>query len=426
MRLLGTTGEAFSSKGADSGEAKMRPDEPEDLWHAYNLIVRGDVVSASTFRKLKTESSTGSVDSTRVRVTVAVEVRSVDFDPEGGELRLNGYVRSEHDGIRLGSHHTLELEVGRPFTLRKEAWDSVSLARLHEATADAVATADIAAVLVAHGTALLCLLSAGMTIVRARIDVHIPKKVSAAMAAASAKASDKWHETLLQAVVRHIDFERVRVVLLAGPGFVKEGVYEFLFREAAKRGYKQLLTSRPKWLLCHAASAYKHALKEVLADPAVAARVADTRAAAEVRALSAFFSTLAETPERVTYGPKHVEIALANGALASLLITDTLFRANSIAKRSRYVAMVEAARALGSQVHVFSSLHVSGEQLAQLSGVAAMLRFPLPIELDDDDDHDDDGNEDSNDKGGTEGDEANADGASRSPDRKRSDNTTAR
>eukprot|EP00965_Chrysotila_dentata_P093327 3083546-Pleurochrysis_carterae.AAC.1 len=146
----------------------------------------------------------------------------------------------------------------------------------------------------------------------------------------------------------------------------------------------------------------------------------------QVRALSAFFSTLAETPERVTYGPKHVEIALANGALASLLITDTLFRANSIAKRSRYVAMVEAARALGSQVHVFSSLHVSGEQLAQLSGVAAMLRFPLPIELDDDDDHDDDGNEDSNDKGGTEGDEANADGASGSPDRKRSDNTTAR
>ena len=30
------------------------------------------------------------------------------------------------------------------------------------------------------------------------------------------------------------------------------------------------------------------------------------------------------------------------------------------------------------QVFVFSSSHVSGEQLAQLSGVAALLRFPMP------------------------------------------------
>ena len=32
---------------------------------------------------------------------------------------------------------------------------------------------------------------------------------------------------------------------------------------------------------------------------------------------------------------------------------------------------------------IFSSAHVSGEQLDQLTGVAALLRFPLPLEDDD-------------------------------------------
>lgn len=38
----------------------------------------------------------------------------------------------------------------------------------------------------------------------------------------------------------------------------------------------------------------------------------------------------------------------------------------------------------GGEALVFSSLHVSGEQLNQLSGIAALLRFPLP-ELEDQD-----------------------------------------
>jgi hypothetical protein len=41
------------------------------------------------------------------------------------------------------------------------------------------------------------------------------------------------------------------------------------------------------------------------------------------------------------------------------------------------VSLVESVRENGGTVHKFSSLHVSGEQLSQMSGVAAILRFPL-------------------------------------------------
>jgi stalled ribosome rescue protein Dom34 len=32
------------------GEVKLRPEEPDDLWHVYHLIAVGDRVKASTFR----------------------------------------------------------------------------------------------------------------------------------------------------------------------------------------------------------------------------------------------------------------------------------------------------------------------------------------------------------------------------------------
>ena len=33
---------------------------------------------------------------------------------------------------------------------------------------------------------------------------------------------------------------------------------------------------------------------------------------------------------------------------------------------------------MGGQVIIFSGMHVAGEQLNQMTGVAAILRFPLP------------------------------------------------
>jgi hypothetical protein len=61
---------------------------------------------------------------------------------------------------------------------------------------------------------------------------------------------------------------------------------------------------------------------------------------------------------------------------------DKLFRINNVAKRKKYADLVEGVREAGGEALVFSSMHVSGEALNNLSGVAAILRFPLP-ELED-------------------------------------------
>ena len=40
--------------------------------------------------------------------------------------------------------------------------------------------------------------------------------------------------------------------------------------------------------------------------------------------------------------------------------------------------LAERVKDKGGKVHIFSSMHVSGQQLNNYTGCAAILRFPLP------------------------------------------------
>lgn len=147
---------------------------------------------------------------------------------------------------------------------------------------------------------------------------------------------------------------------------------------AVKNEVKVLIENKSKFLLVHSSSGFKHSLKEVLADPIVQSKLVDTKAASEVKALEKFHLLLATEPDRAYYGVKHVEKANEFQAIETLLISDTLFRSNNLQERKRYVDLVDAVRENEGEVKIFSSLHTTGEQLDQLTGLAAILRFPVP------------------------------------------------
>lgn len=77
------------------------PEEPEDMWHSYNLIAEGDAVTASTVRKVQIESSTGSSTSNRVRTTLTISVENIDFDTQACMLRLKGRNIVENQYVKV-------------------------------------------------------------------------------------------------------------------------------------------------------------------------------------------------------------------------------------------------------------------------------------------------------------------------------------
>eukprot|EP00899_Mesostigma_viride_P023423 jgi/Mesvir1/4265/Mv22226-RA.1 len=363
------------------GSIKMVAENQEDLWHAYNLITVGDSVTSTTVRKVQKESASGaSSGSERMKFSLCISVENVDYDSVGGVLRLSGKNTTENEYVKLGAYHTLELDVQRPFTIQKSSWDALSLEIVKNAC-DPAASADLAAVVMNEGLAHVCLVGGAMTVVRARIEQSLPRKKGAAVLGYD-KALNKFFENTLQAVIRHVDFNVVNCLVIASPGFTKNQFFDYMMAEAQKRELKPLLEARPKIVLAHSSTGYKHSLQEVLTDPAVAGRIKDTKAAREVAALDDFYAMMSSDSARAFYGPGHVAAAHEQLAIQTLLLSDALFRNADVATRRKYVDLVESVKASGGDVHIFSSAHPSGEQLQQLTGIAAILRFPLP-ELED-------------------------------------------
>lgn len=363
----------------EEGEAKMVAEEGEDLWHAYNLIREGDHVTATTFRKISRDNGVGS-ESERIKLKLTIKVEGIEYDGEGHQIRLKGRNVTENEHVKLGAYHSLELELQRAFTLTKDRWDALDVERIKQCT-DPAASADLAVLLITEGLANLCLVGRTCTITRAKVEVNMPRKRGAA-AAGYDKAIENFYQRAFAAVVRHVDWEIVKCLVIAGPGFAKEGFKEYLDLEAQRKDVRVLILNKPKIVLASASSAYRHALKEVLASPAIASQIKDTKAAQEVNALSDFMNMLGTDPARAFYGPGHVRAAHELGAIALLLISDSLFRTADPVMRTKYAALVEEVESGGGKALVFSGAHSSGEQLNQLTGVAAILRFPLP-ELED-------------------------------------------
>ncbi|KAI7879139.1 hypothetical protein K492DRAFT_217266 [Lichtheimia hyalospora FSU 10163] len=383
MRLINKTVEKDAT-----GHVTLYPEELEDMWHVYNLISKEDQIKATTFRRLQSESATGSTTSQRTRMVLTITVESVDFDPQVGLLRINGRVTSENPYVKLGSYHTIDLELNRNFTLYKPEWDIIALERVDEAC-DIAKQADVAAIVCQEGLANVCFLTEHMTVVKQRIETPIPRKRKGSVTNHE-KGLEKFYDQIYQAILRLFDFNILKAVIIASPGFVREQVYQYIFDQAVKTENKIILENRSKFVLVHSSSGHKHSLNEVMQDPSIQSKLADTKAAREVQALDEFYAMMNADPDRAFYGYSHVAKANEHGAIGTLLVTDELFRSADIATRRKYVDLVESVRTMGGTVRVFSSMHVSGEQLNLLSGVAAILTFPFPGIEDGDEEEDDD------------------------------------
>ncbi|RAK92361.1 hypothetical protein BO79DRAFT_167438 [Aspergillus costaricaensis CBS 115574] len=394
-----------------SGTVTLCPEEPEDMWHAYNLIRPNDLLRASAIRRVTTTQETGSTSSARVHLTLEIRVKNLDFDPQSSQLHVSGTIVNETAHTKIGQHHTLDLELNRNFTLEKEVgadgegvgWDSIAVQMLKDAVDEGgQRRAEAVAVVMQEGLAHICFIGQFQTILKQKIEMSVPRKRHGG--GDHDKGMSKFFQVTLDTLLRQLEFntssasltssEIVRPVLLASPGFVASGFQKYIQSQASTStpALKRLL---PSIVVVHSASGYLHSLAEVLQSPAVKTILADTKYARETKLMDDFLDQLRKETNKATYGPREVEFAVDQGAVGRgggvLIISNRLFRSQDVAERKRWVSLVDRVRDVeGGEVRVLSSDHESGRRLDGLGGVAALLTFPIvdeDIEEEGEDDH---------------------------------------
>jgi len=190
----------------------------------------------------------------------------------------------------MNAFHTLDIEVGRDVRIEKDEWDSIALTTVEESCVPGRG-AEVGAIVCGEGeptlinsrdnhhkcincywtgTAAFCLLSQHMTVVRQRIDISIPRKMSSS-SSAHEKGLARFYDAVYTTFLRLIPYASasLRAIVIASPGWVRDSVMDHIFKEAARTGNKPLLSARNKFIKIHVNSPHVHSLTEVLKSPEV-------------------------------------------------------------------------------------------------------------------------------------------------------------
>lgn len=378
MQLVGSkSAQRLANTGEDG--VSLLPIEPEDMWHANNLISPEDVIKAHAVRKVTTESKTGSTQSERVHTDLTIRVTSTFFDPGSSQLHVSGTVIVENSFVNIGQYHTLDLELNRPFTIWKQhGWDSVALETLQDALKQDKEGA-VAAVVMQEGISNICLITEYRTVLKQRVESTIPKKRSASSDQDSGMR--RFYDKTLNTLMRSIDFSKPRPLLLASPGFVAGDFKKYIAEEGMKRGDKSMMAMAKEATVVHSSSGHLHSLNEILKSPEVLATMKEMKFSKETRAMDQLFDRLRKDDGRAWYGASTVEKAVNEGAVGRgggvLLVNNSLFRSLDIATRKKFVALVDKVREDGGEARILSSDHESGQRLDALGGIAAILTYPI-------------------------------------------------
>jgi protein pelota len=378
------------------GSVKIIAEEPDDVWLLYNLITIGDVVTADTTRKVHLESNKNT--ASRVKLNLHLKVTCHDFHKDSSTLRVHGRNLESNQHVAAGSFHTLTLERNKPFDLQKKLWGPNVVEALADATENnnsSSSDANLTVVVIQQHQAEIHLLGKGVTNCCSKIEAssrsHSHKK--------SSSSSNVFFCDVFAAFVKHVDFKVVRSVVIAGDNDDNASLSpttfrRFLLSEAKKSRIRCIEENKSRIVVvgskCNNNKGnYDFDMREVLNDMAVMNLIKDSNLGLEIRTFKELWDMVCNNSDRVCYGPKHVENAHEMKAIETLLISDDLYKNEEIETRKKYVSLVKSVKEGGGKALVYSSMHVSTPQLAQLTGVAAILRFPLPClqDMDDIDDH---------------------------------------
>ncbi len=345
MRILG--------KDGSSGEVKVLPETDDDIWHLYNVICVGDLVTASTTRRdEKADDKLRAERAEKKRMTLGVRVEKIEYDGDGLRMRLLGVI--EEGPQDIGQHHTLMIEPGEPLRISKEHWKQTQMDRLETAARDTVKPRIVFVSLDQDEATVAVLRQSGL------------KEVVTVRSMRAGKQYDEkgkpfdYHGEIISKLSA-VATPDMPLVLL-GPGFEKETLADDIKR-LPKGTFGSVYVQ-------HTGQSGMVGVNELIKSGMGAAILRESSVGVEMEAVENLMTQIGKNG-LATYGPAEVASASEAGAVETLLVLDSVLREKDLDD------VVRAVENQKGRVIVVSEDHDAGRQLASLGGVGAILRYAV-------------------------------------------------
>lgn len=345
MRILG--------EDPSNESVKLQVETDEDLWHLYNIVEIGDLVTASTTRR--EEKSADKIRAEKMekkRMTLGIRIEKIEFSEDDLRLKLLGTIETGPQDI--GQHHTLIFENGDNMTIQKNRWRATQIERVQRAVTESKKPRIVFVSLDQDEATIAVLRQFGL------------KEISTVRSGRSGKqyeekpSVDGYHGEI-HSKLKFLLEPNMPLVLL-GPGFEKETLAEDL-KKIDPEMYKKIY-------VYHTGQSGMVGINELMKAGMGSDVLRESSVGVELEAVEKLMTEIAKDGLG-TYGPNEVMNAAMSGAVDKLLILDSKVREQDLDD------IVRAVESQKGSVIIVSSQHDGGKELAALGGMGAVLRYKV-------------------------------------------------
>ncbi|OIR58333.1 MAG: pelota protein [Amphiamblys sp. WSBS2006] len=323
------------------GFISVVPEDVEDIWFLYSLVRKGDLVKASTQRKIKQEGK----ESRRRWLLMELETDETVADLHQGLLMVKGRIQSEHEDVKTGSFHTLHIGLAERVTIHKTHWDRIDIDTAHRLS-DVTKKDSVCVALTTETTASVFLVTT------ARIET-----------CARAKVKNKKDLKTELAAVLGVHGKGSSLVVVGTQSKKSIGPLEEALEPVLKKTKRHYV-----WDVQPNTS-----VRSIMERRDVLEKIKETRLAEEGLVFAEAMRLIEEAPEMVSCGIEGVEGECRRGNIKKILFLDAIFTGED---RKRCIPIVDFVRKKGRQMCVISSFGYIGDTLKKLGSVCCIKERP--------------------------------------------------
>ncbi len=331
---------------------QANPETYEDLWVLSRIITEKSVVSSKSNRKYKPP---GSNKEERISVYTTLEAEKIELHKHSNSLRVTGKILDIRPEFiaPLNSYHTIEINTGDEIKIQKD-WKEYEYDILKEAIENSNRPI-VNIILIDDEMATFASLK------QYGIDFGVEvfnsgKKVD------KEKDMIPFFNEVICVIETQISLDSV--ILLGGPGFVRENLLKHLQRE------KPAIAKKIK--LVNSSNAEKSGVYELVKSEEIKKVLENEKIHSIMGDMERFLKCASTTGKLCAYGEKNIELAVQNSAVETLIVVDSLIRTNE-----KIENLIKKVNAQGGKVSFVPEDTSLAEQVKSFGGIIALLRFAV-------------------------------------------------
>ncbi|MHA2497072.1 MAG: mRNA surveillance protein pelota, partial [Candidatus Hodarchaeales archaeon] len=273
------------------------------------------------------------------------------------------------DLVSIGSWHTINVEVESVLSNKKSEWTAYRFKLLDEAQ-EAAQRSKICLLVIDTGHATIAIVDNFKVRIALQERSKIPRKTSRSKT--REHALGQFFKFVTDSLNRLITAEEVAHLVIGGPGFTKDHFLDFLDKNHLRPDIPiQIETT---------SSALGSGISELISRGMIDRLAAEYSVIQERKILDEFLARIGKGLETIAYGLESVYQAAQMGAIETLLVLDTLLRAQDGKEKEIIQKILKQTETGRGKLHIVTAKSENGEQLEGLGGTLALLRFPVYFE----------------------------------------------